>query len=143
MALFYVMDETTQESKSTPGPLNQASMYSIIAAKFPKIMEALENGLNDSNPSNRVGAAKVLLNKILPDLKSVEVAGGYNEDGTKQPVQLLINAGSGFIPATIQFNAPSAGSTSEESKEVQDTDMASKSSQDNDSNIRDSETGSS
>jgi hypothetical protein len=134
--------DVDQESKNG-GTINQAGMYQIIAAKFPQIIQALEDGINSRNPAVRVGAAKILLNKILPDLKSVEVVGGYNEDGTKQPVQLLINAGSGFIPATIQFNDTSVGSAPTEQQTVQDVNLAPESTQDNNSNIRSSEAGSS
>lgn len=130
------------EEKGKTGTLNQAGMYQVIAAKFPEIIEALQFGLTSRNPNARVGAAKILLNKILPDLKSVEVVGGFNEDGTKQPVQLLINAGAGFIPATIQFNASPTGSDPTEPETVQDPHLASESPKDDNSDIRDSETGS-
>lgn len=133
--------KTTERKKG--GAISQSGMYQHIAAQFPKIYEALEKGLYDRNSAVRVGAAKVLLNKILPDLKSVEVQGGINDDGTKQPVQLLINTGSGFIPATIGFNASPKSSDPTEPTTVQDTDLASESTQDDNSDIRDSETGSS
>ena len=37
---------------------------------------------NSSNDNVRLGAVKILLAKVLPDLKAVELIGGLNPDGS-------------------------------------------------------------
>lgn len=133
-------ETTTQEPKKT-GTLNQGAMYSIIAAKFPKIIEALEKGLEDPNSAVRVGAAKVLLNKILPDLKSVEVGGGMQSDGTRRAIELFVNVGGGFVPTTLSVSSSSATSTPAVATEIQGLHMAPQSTQDIHSDNGDNQTG--
>ena len=67
--------------------------------------------------------------------------GGVN--GNTEPIRLLVNAGQGFIPASLTLSsAPNAGTTAE-SATVQGTDMAPESTKDIHSDNGDSQTGSS
>jgi cell division ATPase FtsA len=50
----------------------------IIAARAPEILDALFEALQSKNASLKLGAAKILINKVLPDLKATELKA---EDG--------------------------------------------------------------
>lgn len=43
--------------------------------------------------------------------QSMEMDGGVNPDGTRQPIQLLVNVGGGFIPATLTVSTPPTSGT--------------------------------
>ena len=57
------------------GSISKRSMRRQIQKYFPKILACLVADLESKNPSVRVAAAKVLINKILPDLKATELTG--------------------------------------------------------------------
>ena len=57
------------------GSISKRSMRRQIQKYFPKILSCLVADLESKNPSVRVAAAKVLINKILPDLKATELSG--------------------------------------------------------------------
>ena len=125
------------------GNPSQQGLYSKVA-KYSDVLiyQAFKLALEGKQESTRLGAIKLLINKILPDLKQVEVNGG-TDNGISQPIKLFINTGAGFIPANIQSPTSPAGSDPQGQPQVQDISMASESSEDNNSNIRDGETGSS
>ena len=138
------MNEATVDTKpKTGGTKPQIALYQKVAAREEEILEKAFELLGSRNESVILGAVKTLLNKILPDLKSVELQGGVNSDGTRRPIELLINAGRGFIPATIQFNAPSTGGHTRTSTEIQSVSLAQESKEDNNSNTRDNQAGTS
>lgn len=135
----------TATSHKAPGgvPMNQRGLYAHVVTRYPQIFKALYDGLNSKNEATKIRAAGILLNKILPDLKAVEVGGEVDANGNRQAVQLFINTGGGFVPAIIQTDAPSAGSVTAKQQEVQDVSVAQTSTEDNDSNLRDDKTGTS
>ena len=57
------------------GSISKRSMRRQIQKYFPKIISVLVADLDCRNPSVRVASAKVLINKILPDLKATELSG--------------------------------------------------------------------
>lgn len=135
-------EQTSTEPKKGVTP-NHIALYAKIAAKKDKIYEVLFQLLDSRNENIKLGAAKTLLNKIVPDLKSVEVQGGINADGTRRAIEISINCGRGFVPATVSFDAPPTGSTSGSTTQIQSDGMAQTSTQDNNGDSRDSQAGTS
>lgn len=62
------------QSKRT-GVLSRNEMYGRIAARSEEIIDTLFAALKDRNMAVRLGAAKTLINKIIPDLKAMEISG--------------------------------------------------------------------
>lgn len=61
-------------------PTRQA-LYSAAAVHTIEAIRVLADLMNDKrNPAVRMGAAKVLLSKVLPDMKAVEVSGLNGDD---------------------------------------------------------------
>lgn len=100
-------------------PPKRKNLYQQLSRMAPRAAEVLFELLESKMPAIRVAAAKTVLAKVIPDLKAVELGG--NDNG---PIQILVNAGNGFVPATLQLYAPSVGSTTEQSKEVQGAGVA-------------------
>ncbi len=66
------MINTTQEAK-TGGVPNRGSLYAVAAAHSKEAIEALYDLMkNSQNDGIRLGAAKALLNKSLPDLRQTD-----------------------------------------------------------------------
>lgn len=60
-------------AKGTP-PINKQAAYSKAASHFMEAFDTILEVMRTSrNPSDKLGAAKLIINKVLPDLKSVEV----------------------------------------------------------------------
>ena len=57
------------------GVLSRNELYGRIASRSEEIIGVLFDSLKDTNAAVRLGAAKTLINKIIPDLKAVEVSG--------------------------------------------------------------------
>ena len=57
------------------GTPSQSVMYQKIASRADEIVDELFELLHSRNENIRMGAAKVLANKIIPDRKAVEVSG--------------------------------------------------------------------
>ena len=141
------MDEQKEQStKANEGgsltPSRQ-SQYARMATLLPEAFAALGELLQSKNESIRMGAVNTIFDRTIPKIKALELNNGTDANGNSQPFQLFIDAGSGFIPATVKFNATSIGSTSTEQQTVQDLNLAPQSPQDDNSNLRDSQTGSS
>lgn len=113
--------KTEQASKGGQGPISQQAIYGKIQVWTDEILGVLHAMLSDRNPSFRIAAAKVLLNKIAPDLKAMEIHGGVNDDGTTRPI--YINCGTGFVPTTLQIQGSPTPSTSTISSTITDTDI--------------------
>lgn len=65
---------------------SKQQLYNRIAAKGIELIDGLlDDALNSRNPNVRMGARKVLINKILPDLKAQEL-----RDGDGNTIQGLI-----------------------------------------------------
>lgn len=140
-AFFYDMNnekENTEPKKR--GNLSQQAIYGKVSARSQEILDVLFALLTDPNRNLRFAAAKTLLNKIVPDLKSVEVGGAVDEYGKRQPIQLYINSGNGFVPAAVQLPTSSAGSAPAISSEIQGISMAQTGTEDHYGYIRDSKT---
>ena len=65
---------------------SQQGLYSKIAAHSDKILETLFELLDSRNENIRMGAAKVLANKIIPDKRAIEVSG---EGGDAIKIQII------------------------------------------------------
>lgn len=115
--------------------------YQRVAAKSEDIFKTLFDLLKSKNEAIKLGAAKVLANKILPDLKSVEVGGELDDNGKRRAIQLLVNLGGGFIPPTLQLSTPSAGGFTASTSTVQSSGVAPESTENMDSSDGNSETG--
>lgn len=81
------MTDTTSPEVTTPlekpKPLNQLSRKALMEMTRPYAEQALQITVdlmnNSANDSVRLGAAKTILNKVIPDLKAVELNGGDGE----------------------------------------------------------------
>lgn len=129
------MNEETKQHEAE-GQGNQAAptrtnLYAKVARHIPKAIDVLVALLDSRNEGIRMGAAKEIINKGLPDLKAMEVTG---ENG--EPIRLIINAGNGFLPATLSVNASPAGSYPTGSTPIQGDGVAQESTKDNNSDNR-------
>ena len=52
--------------------LPRQALYSKIASRYQEVLDELFKLLHSRNESIRLGVAKLLLNKILPDLRSLD-----------------------------------------------------------------------
>lgn len=84
--------QTTNTEAKSGGTKPQIALYQKIASREEEIIETLFQRLKSRNESVSLGAAKILINKILPDLKTVEVTG---KDGG--PIKLNIITGADYV----------------------------------------------
>lgn len=136
-------EHSTNEAKEGYSTPNRQGQYAKLATLLPKALEQLETLLDSKNENIRMGAINSILDRTIPKIKALELNNGTDANGNSQPFQLFIDAGAGFIPATVKFNATSIGSTSTEQQTVQDANLAPESPKDNDSNLRNSQAGTS
>ena len=54
---------------------NRSTLYSQIARAIPKAISTLIALLDSNNEAIRMGAARDLINKALPDVKAMEITG--------------------------------------------------------------------
>ncbi len=67
--------KTTSISK-TPGPMSRTGLYSYTSKYTKEAIDAIVNIMRTTrNESLKLGAAKALLDKNLPDLRATEVTG--------------------------------------------------------------------
>lgn len=137
------MEDKGQEVKTGYTTPSRSGEYARVVKLLPRAIERLAELLESKNPNIAMGAVNSVLDRTIPKIKGLELNNGVDENGKSRPFQLFINTGSGFIPANIQFNAPSNRSAPTEQQTVQDVNLAPESTQDNNSNIRSSEAGSS
>ena len=78
---------------------NKGSIYNAVARERKKILNTLFELLDSRNPNVRLGAAKCLINKILPDLKSQEITGADGQPFTITVVTGDSLARTGFTPS--------------------------------------------
>jgi hypothetical protein len=70
------MNDNSHEAK-TGGVPNKGSLYAVAAAHSKEAIETLYDLMkNSKNDGIRLGAAKALINKVLPDLKQTD-GGSY------------------------------------------------------------------
>lgn len=112
------MDETNQPK--TPGPTNRQGLYAYASKFSQEAIDAMVEIMRTTrNESLKLGAAKALLDKSLPDLKVTEITG---ENG--EPIKFNIITGSDYVSALGKLTTtPDTGSTYGPT-EVQSTDMA-------------------
>jgi hypothetical protein len=124
---------TIEEPKNAGRPVtpNRQGEYAKMVVLLPNAFEKLKVLIESRNESVALGAVKIVMDKCLPNLKSIEVGGA--EGG---PIQLNIIAGNGFIPRPVTFDAPSVRGTIQQSTEIQDSGVAQTSEENDDSNNR-------
>lgn len=133
-AALYKMNEekSIQEVKKEPGTPNRAHLQSYIQNFTREAIDAIVQVMRTTRNENlRMGAAKVIIDKSIADIKAMEITG---ENG--EPIKLIINAGNGFIPSTVSLNATSSGSYLTGQPQIQSYGVASQSAQDNNSDNR-------
>lgn len=75
------MSESTTDQVHKGGAISRQSLYTVAQKYTREAIETLAELMRDRrNPAVRMGAAKVLLSKVLPDMKAVEVSGLNGED---------------------------------------------------------------
>ena len=115
------MENTQGKSEPVKGVTpNHVALYQKIAIHSDKIFEILLQLLDSRNENIRLGAAKVLVNKILPDKKTVEV-GGLNGE----PIKFNIIFGNGYIPPNLQPTTTPEGNIVSGQPPIQNNSMAS------------------
>lgn len=110
----------TKQTKRKPNKgviPNKASIYNAVACKRKKILNTLFELLDSRNPNVRLGAAKCLINKILPDLKSQEITGANGE-----PIKITVVTGDS--PTRTGFTPPPATSFTGGQSSVQSSGVA-------------------
>jgi len=118
--------EINAEAKTSPHP-SRISLYAKAADNAMRMIEILkEIAETGDNDSARLGAAKTLLSKALPDITAQEIAG---KDG--QPIfTYRIDLASGFIPRLDSITSTS-GNGITESHQIQSPSVAPESKEDN------------
>lgn len=89
---IFVARKRDREAKKRGIP-NRGSLYNVVGRERKKILNTLFELLDSHNENVRLGAARTLLNKLLPDLKATDINAGGAE-----PIRLNIIKGNGFIP---------------------------------------------
>lgn len=86
----------------------------------------------------------IVKNKLKwTDRHDIGIGGELGKDGKRQPIQLSVNAGNGFLPATLKVDAPPAGSITAIPAAVQSNGVAPESAENNNGNLRNSQAGTS
>lgn len=128
---FFVanMDEkdTNQEAKKG-GTQNQAALYQQLAAHAPEAIAKLVELMGSRNDNIALGAAKTLLAKVVPDLRTTQITG---ENG--EPIKFNIISGADYISALGKSLTASTAGSSYGSAEVQGANLAPESQEDNNS----------
>lgn len=86
---FFMAEPTNSESK-TGGPMSRAQLYAIVQSHSKEAIRTLVEIMNTSrNEGMRMGAAKAILDKCVPDLKATEITG---ENGGDVLIRLITEA---------------------------------------------------
>lgn len=119
------MNEKTNEAK-TPGPINRQGLYAYVSQYTKEAIDVLVEIMRTTrNESLKLGAAKAIIDKNLPDVKAVEITG---QDGGPIRVQLINNYLSTFDGNVSTSTGSSAGQDA-----VQSSGVAPESKKDDDS----------
>jgi hypothetical protein len=107
---------TSNEAKKggRPHTPNRQGLYAKAAKHADAAIETLVTLLHSKNENIQLGAAKVLLDKCLPDMKAVSLK---EENKDKEPLLIhvvtsqedtlfasaknVVNAGNGFLPPSL------------------------------------------
>lgn len=79
---------------------NRQGLYAKVAKHATAALDVLVQLLKSKNDNIRLGAARTILDKCLPDVKAVELSA--NED---TQIKYSIIMGNGFIPPNLQGTA--------------------------------------
>lgn len=115
-------NKPTEEAPSTGKVPSRSAFYSMVSPYGREAVQTLVEAMRKGNWSVKTGAAKTLLAKIIPDLKSTELTG---KDGE----QLIINLVSDYV-TSIRRNVSTPDGGAEGSIKIQGTDLAQESSED-------------
>lgn len=110
------------------GTKPQIAIYQKIASREDEILDRLFELLTSRNDNAAMGAARTLLNKIIPDKKSVEVSGVNGE-----PIRLNLITGAD-ISKYIELGSASAGGSTYRPSPIQGSGVAQTGTEDNNSN---------
>lgn len=117
-----------------------AKIYPEFSATFKRLkqlqaQQLINDGIYGGKEVNST-IVKLLLqnNHGMRERTETEIGGIMDENGKRSEIGLFINAGQGFIPATVSLSASPNGGTQSQSAEIQSTRMAQKSPQDLHSN---------
>ena len=97
------MEENTSDDElKTQGVTNRKLLYSRASKYAPKAIKILADLLDSRNEGIRLGAAKTLLARVLPDLKAQEISG---KDGEAITINLI----SDYLSRPVVVAAPETG----------------------------------
>ncbi len=134
-------EEKSTEAKKRGNP-NEAALRNIIIPHTREIVEKLLYLMRSGDNANvQLGAANTLLKKVIPDLKTTEIVGELQADGSREPIKLFVNAGQGFVPATFALPTAPTTSIATSTGEIQSINLASESKKDVHSDNGDGQTG--
>ena len=74
--------EINSEEKKTGGIKSRQQLYAMFSPHAELAVETLVKACTNGNPAVRVGAAKTILAKLVPDLKSTEITGADRQQFT-------------------------------------------------------------
>lgn len=132
------MDENSNNEPKKTGTPPREVLYNEAAKHTQRAIEVLVEIMNNGDNDNaRMGAAKAILAKSIPDLKAVELSG---PDGSAIQLKYVIDLAGGYIPPLGAINASPADSSTG-STQIQGTGLAQESQKDNDSPNGTSEAG--
>ena len=112
---------SAEPTKTGKIPTRQ-NLYSLFTPHATKAIDVLLLAMEKGNMACKIGAAKTILAKLVPDLKATELTG---KDGQ----QFTINLIRDYITQTGRYVSASEGGA-EGSIKIQGTDMASESKKD-------------
>ena len=116
-------DEEKTKGEPKEGRIRSRSqLYAMFSPHAELAIETLVKACSNGNPSVRVGAAKTILAKLVPDLKSTEITG---QDGQQFTINIIRDY---FTKA--RGNVSPSDSSIEESEQIQGSSMAQTSTQD-------------
>ena len=115
-------DEEKTKGEPKEGRIRSRSqLYAMFSPHAELAIETLVKACSNGNPSVRVGAAKTILAKLVPDLKSTEITG---QDGQQFTINIIRDY---FTKA--RGDVPSSDSSIEGSEPVQGSSVAPQSTQ--------------
>lgn len=79
----------TQPEQSKGGQLSDLAIRERLRAATPQAIDKLIELCQSRNPSVAMGAAKVILSKVIPDLRATEFSG---KDGTPLQVTFTVQS---------------------------------------------------
>jgi len=86
-------DNNTEAKRRGTKP--QIAIYQKVASREDEILDVLFKLLYSKNDTVAIAAARTLLGKILPDLKSTEMTG---KDGESFRISVKLDMAGGYIP---------------------------------------------